>query len=1194
MESLYMTQVISSKPRRPLWKRLLLIFTVMVSLVAGAAFALLAGAANPLLNRYVDEISAAVSADLGRPLSVRSVQLSVFPWCIFHLNGVEVEGLAQVEAIKVEIDTWRALVSLGQELSVDEVSVNGATVSLSRDAQGVWNYASRAPADPQRAEAEIPKAKTPEADAPQAESLQAESPQADAKPTRSLRSLLRSIHLKDVHMRDLKVTLHDELTRAGEPPVTLVDLDLELPTLDLAHEIEAEVTGELLDSAEPVSLTLKLGPYGSLLERLESGSGAPDPMMILSELALSVTMSASELKLSHLEPLLGKQGAMIRRSRTGGSIKLQLTPGEGVSVSGHWQISDLALNNAQGEPRLISAALKPNVEISLSPDRRAVILNGTSVVIDGMSLQLLGGVILDQQGLQLKGLGIKTDRLSLEKVNALAPQLSASLPPQSTLSGPLNISAQTSGGALAQRLNVKVSLDGAEIMLPEQLVKHAGVPLNLDLNVGVTPSALKINALNVHLGDATLSVEGTVNPHPRSLGVNLKATVAPVDLLALARLSPALEGSLAQAQSAGTLSVESALKLKMSSGELSDLNVNVHSAIKGATLKTPEARVIGNGELKLDLQAAPSGDFAVNLSGDLTELDLKLGDALNKPARLPLRLALQAHQKSGRLELPVFDVQVAQLKLNARGERDANSFRLNAQLKPTRVWSALAMLKSSRSLGADMRRAKLGFKLDLSSQSGSISDLQLHLSDLKFNTSKSDLKADVLVKRSVGSPISVTARLQSNKLNLDALFPPREGRAATAAQGAQSSRSAPSREASSSAAAQPQGGADATRSPSVQANISAHVKRGVARGVKFKTLKFNTTLDARGVYVNEASVKVFGGVAKVHPLWLKTERTAHGVSDQELAWSAGLELENINLARASREISGDAPLIEGLISGGFKVEGRGLSWDQIASSLMGEGRLSLRRGAIKQLKLERMLLKGISERVGLKLGKRRRARPLKLKTLSGALKIEQGTLNFKQALKSESPDGSITALGTVGLDGALDLQTQLTVSAQRISSLIKRRISSPASFPLNFRLLGSIRDPKLGGLNATLLITAIAAAYGISQLDLDKASATIKRELKSAKRAIKRQAKEVEKQAKREVKRQVKRVKEKAQQVKARAQAEVDQAKERAEREAKRLEREARQEAKRQERALKRKRREAEEKAKRELERGAERLKGMF
>ena len=94
------------------------------------------------LNAYIEEIETAISADLKRDLSISRVEARVFPSLVFRLEELKIDELVNIKSIDLEFNTFRALLSLGETLELDEATVNNAHISLIKGADQRWNFAS--------------------------------------------------------------------------------------------------------------------------------------------------------------------------------------------------------------------------------------------------------------------------------------------------------------------------------------------------------------------------------------------------------------------------------------------------------------------------------------------------------------------------------------------------------------------------------------------------------------------------------------------------------------------------------------------------------------------------------------------------------------------------------------------------------------------------------------------------------------------------------------------------------------------------------------------------------------------------------------------------------------------------------------------------------------------------------------------
>ena len=1146
------------------------------------AFALLAGGANPIINTQLTTLSELMSEELGRPLKVERVDVRAFPSVVLALNNVtlgEVQGsnwsarraslsqdhpslapFTQLSSVEVRFKLWRALLSMGQELELEQATLKGLHITLHRDRQGRWNAEEGKAPDQEGAKTQAQETQAQETQAQDTQPQQAQDQDAHTEqPKTSLAELVRALKLKNVAVEDLQVHVIDELDlEEGAPPrlLELATLNLSFPTLDLTRLIEVELRAALLGERDNLTIRAQVGPFDEWLARAEAPQPTPQPTADHPpEIPFPVTLSirADQLNTAPLSPYLPKGlTADLSDLTLNGELSARLDPSGEVETGGLMTLKGVRLSAQPGGTwgPALTLSLAPKALVSRPQD--LVRLEGFELKLNELSLRLGGAVrALSEPVPQLDKLSLTTANLHLGELTRLLPPLRAALPPQAKLDGPASLSLTTSGDASAQRVQLALNLTQSALLIPEALHKPSGVPLSLSFKGALSPALITLEALSVTASDLSLKLSGRVQPKTQE--VELSGGVTPFSINNVVRLAPSVSAALPPSVKVeGQASLEFALKSAPQA-----LNAQLSAQLKGANLNTPEAQLMGSGLVNLKAEGNPQGAISASLMSDLKGLAIKAGEAFDKPSGVPLNLNLAMKRSEGRLDVPRFEVHVASLHLSGQAAQSASGLTLTSELKPTPLGPLLALApQASRSLAPALHKSTLSASLSAqaSMSAQGAQDLSLSLKKLSFKAPKTRLNGELTLNNLMSAPHAVV-QLDLPELDLDELSPPSAG---------SSSEGSPS-EGSSKSSAQPSSESASAGAPPLNARLSIKVKRGKARGVRFKDLNVQGQLAGDTLKVSALHVDVFKGHISAEPL-LFTLPNAGGRSPL----SATLTLSRLNLERAFKELrSQKKRSIAGLLNAQLTLKGEGSTWEALAPTLEGQGSLSLKRGVLYQLDPQAAIINALAQKLpGVK---RARPKPLKLKDLSAQVSVREGAIHLEEPVQVQTSEGPLELTGALGLNLEATLNGELALDPKRLSRQLKRPISHKGPLKVPFQVSGPLSSPKITGIGVAALVGA--AALGLGGAEALKAADELKKKGKAALKRAEREARAQAKRAEREARAQAKRAEREAR-------AKVESAEREARAKVESAEREARAKAKREKERLERK--------------AKEKLKGLF
>ena len=1132
-------------------KKLLLLIALPITIILTIVILLLFGAANPILNRHLDEITQIISADLGRPIQLKSVDLKAFPNIVFHLEEIdlsEMDGTQWVKdrsivtskyvdlpiskhpssfvhlhSIDVRFDTWRAITSLGSDLIFDSMSVDGVYITLHRDSKGRWNFEDLPSSEKKEADKKIEK---------KGQNIKKE----DSKDQRMLVQLLRSLKLKNVALRDVHLTLVDHWSGTDQPlaqprVIDLIQASLEFPVLDLTRMIQVELNAAILNQKENFTLSTQIGPFDEWLQQLdehnqeelakeestkeesakeesakeesteeEAAKEEVNPfnldLKVNIPFPIETRIKADKMAFKAITPYLPPNLAVnLTEMIFDGNLHLLLQPSGEILSEGLLKIEGVKLK--AGKKRwgpALKVHLAPVTHLDLKADQ--LTFNQFSIKLNDMGVYINGAIKGLKSGApQLDKVLIESRGLNFSKILKLLPPVKAALPSGTRLAGPLSFHLKTSGDANAQSIKAQCTLDQILLVLPNTVHKKAGIPLAFSANIDLSPKQIKLRDVSLTLSDLKFSMKGAISP--RSKHVRLNGGAPPFNINRLVRLAPAVQRS-----------IPSGVKVNGDAGF--DFNVNLKKnilklktklSIQGANLNTPVARLIGGGDVRVEVNGNPQKNLYLLAESRLSGLDIKVGDAFDKPKGVPLDLSVEVKKSGAQVRIPKFQLNIASLSLRGVGTQSNSGFSLKLNLKPSPLRPVLALLPATRTLGNGIKSGKVGFKLKVSGGSNLSRDLSVELNDLTFTSPKNKIKGS-LSFRNPRAPIS-RFNLTIPRFHLDELSPPQpKGRETQGKNKNKNKRDTKSRKRSR--------GKKSSALPPIDFIGKINVKRGQARGIRFKDMIGEVKLKGESLHIPKMSVKIFKGEISLHPIKVKLPKRGTP------RFNAQFDLKKINLTSALKQLIGRAHSLSGTLSSSLTLKGRGDAWETIAPTLQGKGSLLLKKGKLKNLDLKRAIFSSIAKKIpAIPIPKRGQSLPLK--TLKGSVKIKNGNIHFKK-MSIKTPEGPMKISGRLGVDGKAKIKAKLNLSAKRVSKLIKKRIKKPKSFPITFGLSGPLNDLSISNLGSAALISAVLIVYGAGQ------AAEI---IKHGEKAIKKEIKKAEKRAKKEAKKAEKRVKKK-------------------------------------------------------------------
>ncbi len=435
-------------------------------------------------NDYRDEITELVKKETGRELQIQSLSLSLFPRFGLNLENTTLsnaKGFSEKNFLHVEnLQLGAAILPLlSQQLEIDKVTLNGLTLHLEKNAQGITNWADLTQDDT---------------------SSEASEEEASSEPSNPLNALADlkfggldiqqgKIHWHDQQAnQDVQLTIHDFSTGAitfGAFFNIALSAESTLSTPDIKTTLEFNVEAKLEQSGDYAIRNLTLNT-------ITTGSGIPVKKITqtLSLPTLNLALENNQLSLPALTvdyDVIGGEKFPLQTIKG----QLHVTALKGDLAKQTFEAQNITLQSHLTGERVPNNKL--NTTLSIQP----------SLNLTGQTAQL-NKLVLTVMGIEATGSVKATQITSNAQVNTQ-----------------LNI-AQT---------NLRTLFKQLDITLPEmtdlQTLTQFMATLNVDFDA--KKEAIKINTLNITLDDSQLSGNASIRQFDRP-NINYNLALTKIDL----------------------------------------------------------------------------------------------------------------------------------------------------------------------------------------------------------------------------------------------------------------------------------------------------------------------------------------------------------------------------------------------------------------------------------------------------------------------------------------------------------------------------------------------------------------------------------------------------------------------------------------------------------------------------------------
>ncbi len=1087
----------------------------LVVVVVGVAFATLDP--QKLISEKKDALLKDVSAKIGRELTSGAVTARVGSSLGASIDNIKLAGPArddgqpaapqlEIQRVDVQLSLLRALVSFGKDLYVERFTVDGLVVRAARDADGVWDFAD----------------------------IQNKLAEGDAKDEPAQKTdtkALEGLRIANVNVRNGRIELNDAVLGR---PLAVSGLNVGVSDVVLGDPLAVTITAALEDSGKksPVDIAVKLAQLPKDL----SFDPVPDVDVkaVLSDVDLGPWGGLAPA--DSPAPVAGTL-------RTDLTVKLTKNT-DVVDVNGTVMARGLVLRDAIGAvagkdaraaaPR--GSPLDLDVAISLHVDEKQTKLERLKMTGSGVDVD--GALVVEGSGLAgLKTAAVTAKVADLQKLLGALPPSLRGLPPELTISGPLDAALTKNGDALTGN----VVLDGAHVVYVSKdektgvseavFDKAAGKALNLKLAGKSDSKALTIDDFALVVDSFKLGGKLVL---PTADGEALTADVhsGAIALSSLQGLVPPFKDAIGKGQKVeGTVSVD--VNAKSVGGK--------QEAVIGLDLKNLDvnlASTVVKGSGGIDVKAAPGGsDVSIVAKADLDGISIvKTSEGettLNKPVGLPLRLDVDVKKSetaatinSARLVIGKSAIagKGTVSNIGKKGEAMALDFGvvdvafndLRQALPGASKLPAGGRLKGALSLKGGLSAALLGLdakNLDVTFGSSAIkgnvsvdnfdkpvvdvdlTQLVLGFDDLRpVSESTADLPAGgrfdgtLKLKGDTGKMSTLVVDVKINKLiagksDLKGAIKITNLDVPKFAMGTQSEFLDVDglREAFG-------GGGDdaASKKPSKDEN-----PHGLSKSTRdlLADVSGKANLQAKKALVKGMTMTNFNGtlimtrgVAKFDKLdfgfyggTVSASGTSLDLPSERTKYAIDFDAKNVDFGAFLADMTPIGKVFKGTVSPQLHVKGKGLAPGDFAITADGPAEMKFKELTIGSLDVLGPINDALGKASKGKAGtaSAKAEKGLQLSNFTALAKFVGGKMKLEKPIDADTPLGKMKIEGSSGLDNSLDFKSILNLTPDTIKKMTGGKVTVKNAVAVPFKIGGSWDKPAITGIDVGDLVKAV-------------------------------------------------------------------------------------------------------------------------
>ncbi|MCG3173087.1 MAG: hypothetical protein GMKNLPBB_01264 [Myxococcota bacterium] len=1135
-----------------------------------------------------DHVIPVAKQELGREVSLDNIETTFFPNVTLDLRGFKIHGdpddkanpqpLLQVGKVFFEVNFWDAVKTMGRATTIPMVSFSEVKVNISRDKDGRFSFQDILDLQAKKAK-EPPKPMDPQT-----------------------RERIRNVLIEKTRILSSRLEFTDAFQTETPRKTVINDFNVVFDNLKLGNKVDLRVTAALLAETKNFEFALKgiqlpsdvdiaaLPPEeAAAMYRIGGVDLKFNDFPVSAALTLAPPMEGEydvdtgEYSLIPAGEALKQKGLDLEKALVSLDIELPslnfaplLQPGQKsteAKLAEFWLANAGPLNFKQGFSLKNIVLLSPSgqggkpftfredLDISITPAIPApqIELRKLDIALDDVVIKLAAKLKADLQnvdatkGVQpeqilqktvIESFSIASDSVNLSALEAMAPMMKGSLPPNIEMAGPLSFRVATAGRVMGKQTpSIELDLTRTALKVKGMLDKPAGTALKYSFTGEVDtsrPDAISIKEMKLVLGALAASVAGHVSGlSGRNPSADIKLQTNEFGFDDIVRVLPAAASSIPAGVKAGgngklTASVnkqqdsakfdvdfhltnmdlavpQSGLTLRGSvdlttrgtayltpTNYLRSLDYDLNTKLSGMTIRLPASGVSleGSGSITAKGESTP-GAVSSDAKIDFDNMNVEVKDTFSKPRGAPMNFVLAVKQKGDMFDIGRADIRVNELNLTGSGKANPNTGALDVKIKTNQKILLDQLGKTMPALAnLPVKGGTLNIALAASGNYLRMEQLNAGIERFEFQVGRNSLNGSLRVRNPLKPALEFDIR--SPYFNVDDLFPPdKSGKS----------------DGGSKAAAQ-----DNPALEAIKASGSLRIDRGVVSEFPFTGLVMDVDLRDGWATLRTFTFNAYGGS-------FSGSNTRAQISKGRMPYSADVRLSNVDINALLSEQTTLKDVLYGRADATVKVSGTGADFEDIKRNVTGNIGGAIRNGRWNQGNISREIVGPFYDKMrNLPLPFMKNIRlpqgDAAFKDLAGLFTLRDGRMNLDKPIVLNTNEGELNLTGSMGLDKSLQLRGTFNMNPAPINQAIGQYCSINRPLPIPVNITGFINAPRFGGIDFGPPLNAIRDDCVRQQADRAKKELEdrARAELEKAKERAREEAEKARKKAEDEAK----------------------------------------------------------------------------
>ncbi len=968
-----------------------------------------------LVNAQIAQAKPKIEAQLGRQLEVGPVTTSVFPTLGGSVKSVRIaadaahpeddQPLLQIGEVRFSVSLWKALLTLGKKVNVNEIAVSDLSVSLVRYKDGTLSYQdildrqAKAGAEPAPAD-------------------------APAKPMEpAVQEYLRGLSIDSLRVENARFRLVDYATPTGQRAESVVQkVNLRMNDVRVTEPIRIALDAAIFSDQTNFKLETAVGPL-------------PADLQISGLVPLGkTTLDVNQVDLSKISPYLGK-GSLGQVDSAVATMKYEIsevTDARPFEVNGFLEVKKLQLQG--GRP----FDVRTDTQLTTDLGKGSAQIRKLDLKIGEVGLTASGGFSDLNGAPKFKDFVLRSNNLSPGVLLSYYPAAKKDLPEGFQIDGVAKLDFTASGDAERQQVKGIFDLTPLDIVYPGTLLKPRGVPLALRIDGAVSSVDALLQELALQIDELDLVVRGSVKNFTQPQ-FDLKASAKPFRFERVARLLPQVAEGLKEkkAKAEGQGKLEGHLK-----GSMQRLDAALDFALVNVKLNIPGTQLDGDMTLVAKALGDPQKDLKAELKFNANQALIKVNKLMDKGVKTPLALDLALSRTPERLDLNKFDLKLAELGLKVQGGIDYAKDFIDVKVDLDR----LDLEKLSNTITAlpknKMKNSFLDFQLAITGDPDQLETVALDVKTLHAKIGRSDLQGTALIKNPLAPDMKL--KLTSQNLDLDELFPPKSD-----------AEKAEAKKKKDSKKEEEQPAEDDPELKKYAFDGDFDFKRIWVENTELRNFKGIVKLKDGVLTLEDCTFNVFDGTV-----------TAKGTQAEiwrgKVPFKANLAMKGIDMNQALSSQTKYKNVLEGKADLNLNLAAVGTDTADLEKTLSGMFDLSMKEGRFTKASLLESttgsMVKPLSAVPGMQVKSMGGSNAIR--DLAAAFEVMEGKMKLKKPV-GFNLDGNRAQLdGAIGIVGKLFLTGTYFLPGTVLSGLTGGKCSAAGELPIPIAIEGTVDSPS--------------------------------------------------------------------------------------------------------------------------------------